>query len=95
MKKHLVIGLLAVALLALGIAPAPAADYSIKIGGGPTGGTFNTFTNAMAVYVPKVNPNIKASSVGSGGSVVRCLAWRASIGSPSSFSKGLRPQHIS
>jgi hypothetical protein len=49
--------------------PAPAADYSIKIGGGPTGGTFNTFTNAMAVFVPKVNPNIQASSVGSGGSV--------------------------
>jgi TRAP transporter TAXI family solute receptor len=69
MKRHLVIGLLAVALIALGITPAPAADYSIKIGGGPTGGTFNTFTNAMAVYVPKVNPNIQASSVGSGGSV--------------------------
>jgi TRAP transporter TAXI family solute receptor len=46
-----------------------AADYSIKIGGGPTGGTFNTFSNGMAVYVPKANPNIKASSVGSGGSV--------------------------
>jgi len=69
MKKLLMIGLLAVALIALGITPAPAADYSIKIGGGPTGGTFNTFTNAMAVYVPKVNPNIQASSVGSGGSV--------------------------
>jgi TRAP transporter TAXI family solute receptor len=69
MKRHLMIGLLAVALIALGITPAPAADYSIKIGGGPTGGTFNTFTNAMAVYVPKVNPNIQASSVGSGGSV--------------------------
>ncbi|MDP4857956.1 MAG: TAXI family TRAP transporter solute-binding subunit [Desulfobacterales bacterium] len=69
MKKHLMIGLLAVALIALGMTPAPAADYSIKIGGGPTGGTFNTFTNAMAVFVPKVNPNIQASSVGSGGSV--------------------------
>jgi hypothetical protein len=69
MKKHFMIGLLAVALIALGMTPALAADYSIKIGGGPTGGTFNTFTNAMAVYVPKVNPNIQASSVGSGGSV--------------------------
>ena len=69
MKKHFMIGLLAVALIALCMTPAPAADYSIKIGGGPTGGTFNTFTNAMAVYVPKVNPNIQASSVGSGGSV--------------------------
>jgi TRAP transporter TAXI family solute receptor len=69
MKKHLMIALLAAAMLALVVVPATAADYSIKIGGGPTGGTFNTFTNAMAVYVPKVSPNIQASSVGSGGSV--------------------------
>jgi TRAP transporter TAXI family solute receptor len=69
MKKHVVVCLLAIAIAALGVAPVSAADYSIKIGGGPTGGTFNQFTNAMAVYVPKVNPNIQASSVGSGGSV--------------------------
>jgi len=70
MKKLVLVCLLAIAVAALGITtPASAADYSIKIGGGPTGGTFNTFSNAMAVYVPKVNPNIIASSVGSGGSV--------------------------
>ncbi|MEE4261389.1 MAG: TAXI family TRAP transporter solute-binding subunit [Desulfobacteraceae bacterium] len=69
MKKHFAVCLLVLAVAALGIAPAIAADYSLKIGGGPTGGTFNQFTNAMAVYVPKVNPNIQASSVGSGGSV--------------------------
>lgn len=69
MKKLFVVCLIAIAVIALGIAPAPAADYSIKIGGGPTGGTFNQFTNGMAVYVPKVSPNIIASSVGSGGSV--------------------------
>ena len=69
MKKQFVVRLLVIAVAALGIAPATAADYSLKIGGGPTGGTFNQFTNAMAVYVPKVNPNIQASSVGSGGSV--------------------------
>jgi TRAP transporter TAXI family solute receptor len=68
-RKVFFIGLLAVVLMAAGMMPAGAADYSIKIGGGPTGGTFNTFTNAMAVYVPKVNSNIQASSVGSGGSV--------------------------
>ncbi len=56
-------------ILSLMAMPAVAEEYSIKIGGGPTGGTFNTFSNAMAIYVPKVNPNIKASSVGSGGSV--------------------------
>jgi hypothetical protein len=69
MKRKLMIGVLTVAMVAFGMMPATAADYSIKIGGGPTGGTFNTFTNAMAVYVPKVHPNIQASSVGSGGSV--------------------------
>jgi TRAP transporter TAXI family solute receptor len=68
-RKILFIGFLSVIFVAAGMLPAGAADYSIKIGGGPTGGTFNTFTNAMAVYVPKVNPNIQASSVGSGGSV--------------------------
>jgi TRAP transporter TAXI family solute receptor len=69
MKKHFLIGLAALAALAMIAAPVSAADYSIKIGGGPTGGTFNTFANGMAVYVPKVNPNIQATAVGSGGSV--------------------------
>jgi len=69
MLKGFKMGLLALAMVALIMTPAMAADYSVKIGGGPTGGTFNTFSNGMAVYVPKVNPNIKASSVGSGGSV--------------------------
>lgn len=69
MLKRFKMCLLAFAMVALIVTPAMAADYSVKIGGGPTGGTFNTFSNAMAVYVPKVNPNIQASSVGSGGSV--------------------------
>lgn len=69
MLRRLSICFFAVAVSALIVAPVMAADYSIKIGGGPTGGTFNTFSNGMAIYVPKVNPNIQASSVGSGGSV--------------------------
>lgn len=71
MKKFVRLGVVALLTLALGVfaAPAFAKDYNIKIGGGPTGGTFNTFANGMAVYVPKVNKNIKASAVGSGGSV--------------------------
>jgi hypothetical protein len=69
MLKRFKMGLLALAIVALIVPPAMAADYSVKIGGGPTGGTFNTFSNGMAVYVPKVHPNIKMSSVGSGGSV--------------------------
>jgi len=69
MKKVSMHLLVFTAVLALFMTPAMAQDYSVKIGGGPTGGTFNTFSNGMAIYVPKVNPNIKASSVGSGGSV--------------------------
>jgi uncharacterized protein len=69
MLKRFKLGLLALAMVALIVPPTMAADYSVKIGGGPTGGTFNTFSNGMAVYVPKVHPNIKMSSVGSGGSV--------------------------
>jgi TRAP transporter TAXI family solute receptor len=69
MKRIFLASLLSIAVIALVMSPVQAKDYSIKIGGGPTGGTFNTFTNAMAVYVPKVNPNIQATAVGSGGSV--------------------------
>jgi len=71
MRKALLLGLVAALVLGLGMLPgaAMAKEYKVKIGGGPTGGTFNTFANAMAVYVPKVNPEIKASAVGSGGSV--------------------------
>jgi TRAP transporter TAXI family solute receptor len=69
LRKILLISLLSVFLVGAGLMSAGAADYSIKIGGGPTGGTFNTFANGMAVYVPKVNPSIQASAVGSGGSV--------------------------
>ena len=69
MLRRLSLCFLAIAIAALIVSPVSATDYSIKIGGGPTGGTFNTFSNAMAVYVPKVDTNIQASSVGSGGSV--------------------------
>ena len=58
MRKHVFVSLIVLLVVALAFTPAMAADYSIKIGGGPTGGTFNQFTNAMAVYVPKVNSNI-------------------------------------
>jgi len=69
MKKALLLALMAALVLSLGVAAPALAKYKIKIGGGPTGGTFNTFANAMAVYVPKVDKNIKCSAVGSGGSV--------------------------
>lgn len=67
MRKVLLLGI--VAAMAMALTMTPAMAESIKIGGGPTGGTFNTFANGMAVYVPKVNPKIQATAVGSGGSV--------------------------
>ncbi len=69
MKKYLVLGLALAVALAFGAPTVFAATYKVKIGGGPTGGTFNSFSNGMAVYLPKVYPNVTASSVGSGGSV--------------------------
>jgi hypothetical protein len=69
MEKKGLILLTFLMVFALAVTPAAAQNVSLKIGGGPTGGTFNTFSNAMAVYVPKVNPTMQASSVGSGGSV--------------------------
>ena len=67
MKKILMTGFIAITAIAVAFSPAMA--QSIKIGGGPTGGTFNTFTNGMAIYLPKVVDGLQASSVGSGGSV--------------------------
>ena len=50
MKKALIFGLAAALALGLGMMPAAAeAKYKVKIGGGPTGGTFNTFANGAAV----------------------------------------------
>ena len=72
MKKILLVSLVALLALSLGTAPTDAVaakEFKAKVGGGPTGGTFNTFANAMAVYVPKNMDGIKVSPVGSGGSV--------------------------
>jgi len=57
---------------AIGLLAAPddveAARYKGKIGGGPTGGTYTAFANAVAAFVPEVESNIRLSAVGSGGS---------------------------
>ncbi len=72
MKKFLLLSLALIFTISMvtvsGDAVAGKA-FKAKIGGGPTGGTFNTFANAMAVYVPKNMKDIKLSAVGSGGSV--------------------------
>jgi hypothetical protein len=71
MKKFLLLSLVAALAITVGLAvdEAAAKDFKAKVGGGPTGGTFNTFANAMAVYVPKNLEGVKLSAVGSGGSV--------------------------
>ncbi|MFH2054102.1 MAG: TAXI family TRAP transporter solute-binding subunit [bacterium] len=71
MKKTLILTLACLCLLAWSLIPAGASaqEFKGKVGGGPTGGTFNTFANAMAVYVPKNLENVKLSAIGSGGSV--------------------------
>jgi len=71
MKKFLFLSLLCLAVVGMVTAPADvqAKPFKAKVGGGPTGGTFNTFANAMSIYVPKNMKEIKVSAVGSGGSV--------------------------
>jgi len=72
MKKFLLLSLAIVFAISMVTVPGSAQagkKFKAKIGGGPTGGTFNTFANAMAVFVPKNMDNIKLSAVGSGGSV--------------------------
>ncbi len=72
MKKFLLLSLTLVFAISMMTLPGDAEagkKYKAKIGGGPTGGTFNTFANAMAIYVPNNMDNIKLSAVGSGGSV--------------------------
>ena len=69
MKKTPLIILLALAIACMGLGATAMAETKLKIGGGPTGGTFNTFANGMAVYVPKKNSDVQMTAVGSGGSV--------------------------
>ncbi len=47
---------------------AHARKTFLAIGGGPVGGTFNYFANAIAIYLTKHLPNVEVSSEGSGGS---------------------------
>lgn len=54
----------------VGIAGAVfAAKAFLAFGGGPVGGTFNYFANAIAIYLTKNVPDLEVSSEGSGGSV--------------------------
>ncbi len=72
MKKSFSLAIILSALLVtMGLAPATseARTQFLSIGGGPTGGTFNYFANAISLYVPRNVENVRMSSEGSGGSV--------------------------
>jgi TRAP transporter TAXI family solute receptor len=64
----LIIGCMALTLV-LSFAPAQAsAKTYLAYGGGPVGGTFNYFANAMAIFITKNVEGAEVSSEGSGGS---------------------------
>ncbi len=59
----------AAAIIVMAAATAHAAKAYMAFGGGPVGGTFNYFANAIAIYMTKNIPDVEVSSEGSGGSV--------------------------
>lgn len=48
--------------------PSLAAKQRLAFGGGPTGGTFQYFANAIAILMSKNIPDLEVSSEGTGGS---------------------------
>ncbi|MEJ5348100.1 MAG: TAXI family TRAP transporter solute-binding subunit [Desulfosoma sp.] len=71
MKKTILLCTLAL-LVVFALSPCPdavAKKSFLAIGGGPVGGTFNYFANAIAIYITKNVPDVEVSSEGSGGSV--------------------------
>lgn len=72
MKGGYRLSIVTIATLALIIcawsSPALAKKAYLAYGGGPVGGTFNYFANAMASYISKSYDDIEVSSEGSGGS---------------------------
>lgn len=71
MKRGWKLGLALAAAAALVVAPAVATAQKkqrLAFGGGPTGGTFQYFANAIAIMLSKQLPNVEVSSEGTGGS---------------------------
>lgn len=55
-------------VMALAFSTSASAKNYLAYGGGPVGGTFNYFANAMASYITNAYADIEVSSEGSGGS---------------------------
>ena len=69
MKNRLVLFVALAAAAALALSPmAEAAKKRLAYGGGPTGGTFQYFSNAIAILLSKNIPDLEVSSEGTGGS---------------------------
>lgn len=71
MRRTILAVFLATFMVFFGLNPADskAEDAFLSIGGGPTGGTFNYFANAISIWAPKQIEGLRMSSEGSGGSV--------------------------
>jgi len=67
-KRRIVLSLLLGAALAVALPAASFAKTRMAFGGGPTGGTFNYFSNAIAIQLSKAVPDLEVSSEGTGGS---------------------------
>ncbi len=68
MKKTWMWGVGVLAVAALAVAPVALAKKRLAFGGGPTGGTFEHFSNAFAILLSKNIDGVEVSSEGSGGS---------------------------
>ncbi len=69
MKQRWTLPLLLLAVAALAFSPvAEAAKKRMAFGGGPTGGTFQYFSNGIAILLSKNIPDLEVSSEGTGGS---------------------------
>lgn len=69
MRRRFVLFVALAAAAALALSPmAEAAKKRLAYGGGPTGGTFQYFSNAIAILLSKNIPDLEVSSEGTGGS---------------------------
>ncbi|MBE0617374.1 MAG: TAXI family TRAP transporter solute-binding subunit [Proteobacteria bacterium] len=69
MKRRWTLALVLAAAVALALTPMmAAAKKRLAYGGGPTGGTFQYFSNAIAIMLSKGIPDVEVSSEGTGGS---------------------------
>ncbi len=67
--KRFTKSLIAIAALMMALTPVTFAKDFLKFSGGPSGGTYQYFSNGMAIYLSKNISNLKVSNQASRGSV--------------------------